>query len=49
MIYVLEDNILGTILLFQIINTWKEERKKNKKIQNNSEQSTCEEIKYDQI
>ncbi|CAD8043671.1 unnamed protein product [Paramecium primaurelia] len=49
MIYVLEDNIMGSILLMQIIKTWRAERTKNKKNHDISEQSTCEDIKYDQI
>ncbi|CAK55804.1 unnamed protein product (macronuclear) [Paramecium tetraurelia] len=49
MLYVLEDNIMGTILLVQIINTWRAERNKNKISYDKSDQSTCEEIKYDQI
>ncbi|CAD8049849.1 unnamed protein product [Paramecium primaurelia] len=49
MIYVLEDNIMGTILLIQIYNTWRAERKKNKNSDDKSTELTCKEIKYDQI
>ncbi|CAD8142051.1 unnamed protein product [Paramecium octaurelia] len=49
MIYILEDNIMGTILLIQIFKTWRAERKRKRNNHDNITELTGKEIKYDQI